>query len=58
MLSPVFTYNLNHAILHGLATVAKCKRYLVDGTNPALVCATTGGKLFVHSPHSRTIDQE
>lgn len=58
MLSPVYTYNLNHAILHGLATVAKCKHSSVDGTNPALVCATTGGKLFVHSPHSKNLEQK
>jgi Bardet-Biedl syndrome 2 protein len=47
MLAASFTFDTNQAILHGLVTVAK-----FDGKTPSLACATDGGKVFVHSPHS------
>ncbi len=29
-----------------------------DGKNPSLTCATTGGKLFIHSPHQVNANDE
>eukprot|EP01111_Echinosteliopsis_oligospora_P019714 TRINITY_DN9667_c0_g1_i1.p1 TRINITY_DN9667_c0_g1~~TRINITY_DN9667_c0_g1_i1.p1 ORF type:complete len:335 (+),score=75.94 TRINITY_DN9667_c0_g1_i1:107-1111(+) len=48
-LVPVFQFNLNHNILHGLVTVGK-----FDGKHPSLVCGTSSGKLFVHSSQDQS----
>eukprot|EP01105_Mastigella_eilhardi_P024274 TRINITY_DN6306_c0_g1_i1.p1 TRINITY_DN6306_c0_g1~~TRINITY_DN6306_c0_g1_i1.p1 ORF type:complete len:707 (+),score=207.40 TRINITY_DN6306_c0_g1_i1:35-2122(+) len=45
-LLPSFQLNLKHPILPNQATIAK-----YDGKHPSLTCATTSGKIFVHSPH-------
>lgn len=46
MLIPAFTIKLNNQIQQGLVVVGK-----FDGKYPALACATTGGKILLHSPH-------
>lgn len=48
MIIPAFQLTLNNTILPGLVTVGK-----YDGIHPSLTCATTAGKLFVHSPHQK-----
>jgi|Transcript_82697 Bardet-Biedl syndrome 2 protein len=47
-LTPAFELSLKNTIQEGLATVAK-----LNGTQPCLTCATSGGKVFIHSPHER-----
>ena len=47
MLAASFSFDTNQAIVQGLVTVAK-----FDGKSPSLACGTSGGKVFVHSPHS------
>ncbi|KAJ9455476.1 Bardet-Biedl syndrome 2 protein-like protein [Diplonema papillatum] len=46
--APGFELSLGNDILEGLADVG-----VYDGTHPALTCATSGGKIFVHCPHER-----
>jgi Bardet-Biedl syndrome 2 protein len=46
-ISPAFTLQLKNRIQPGLATVGK-----FDGEHPSLACATSGGKVFLHSPHT------
>eukprot|EP01112_Ceratiomyxa_fruticulosa_P008405 TRINITY_DN2178_c0_g3_i1.p1 TRINITY_DN2178_c0_g3~~TRINITY_DN2178_c0_g3_i1.p1 ORF type:complete len:691 (+),score=149.61 TRINITY_DN2178_c0_g3_i1:135-2207(+) len=48
MLIPAFHLSLNNTILSGLVTVGK-----FDGVHPSITCATSAGKLFVHSPHQK-----
>lgn len=48
MLIPAFQLHLNNAILQGLATIGH-----YDGKHPCLTCATSAGKVFIHSPHER-----
>jgi Bardet-Biedl syndrome 2 protein len=48
MLSTAFTIKLDQPILQGLVAVGK-----FDGQKPSLACATTGGKILLHSPHQR-----
>mmetsp|Transcript_51970 Transcript_51970/g.86425 ORF Transcript_51970/g.86425 Transcript_51970/m.86425 type:complete len:704 (+) Transcript_51970:55-2166(+) len=45
---PAFQLYLNNPIQHGLATVGK-----FDGQYPSLAAATSAGKIFIHSPHTR-----
>eukprot|EP00668_Euglena_longa_P011771 GGOE01014188.1.p1 GENE.GGOE01014188.1~~GGOE01014188.1.p1 ORF type:complete len:718 (-),score=178.66 GGOE01014188.1:160-2313(-) len=47
-LTPAFELSLKNSIQEGLATVAK-----YDGKHPCLTCATSGGKVFMHTPHER-----
>ncbi|XP_014663273.1 PREDICTED: Bardet-Biedl syndrome 2 protein homolog isoform X2 [Priapulus caudatus] len=49
MLVPVFDFKLKHRINPRMVTVGK-----YDGIHPCLTAATTGGKVFIHNPHSRT----
>eukprot|EP00731_Ephydatia_muelleri_P025424 Em0017g507a len=49
MFAPVFTLKLNQKIFPRLVTVGK-----YDGKHPSLTAATTGNKVFLHSPHRRT----
>jgi Bardet-Biedl syndrome 2 protein len=51
MLSPLYSFNLNQQIQEGLVTLAK-----FDGVKPNLVCATVGGKVFVHTPHDTKLE--
>lgn len=51
MLIPAFQISLNHSILPGLATIGK-----FDGQHASLICATDGGRLFVHSPEQDSGD--
>ncbi|XP_005107459.1 Bardet-Biedl syndrome 2 protein homolog [Aplysia californica] len=51
MLVPIFTLKLNHRVTPRAVAVG---RY--DGRHPALTCATTAGKVLVHSPHTKQID--
>nr|BAJ93985.1 predicted protein [Hordeum vulgare subsp. vulgare] len=46
MLSSLYNFKLIQPIQDRIVSLAKC-----DGNNPNLVCATLGGKLFVHTPH-------
>ncbi|KAK9814709.1 hypothetical protein WJX72_010246 [[Myrmecia] bisecta] len=46
MLIPAFQLHLTDAIQQRAVTVGK-----YDGVHPALTAATTGGKVFIHSPH-------
>eukprot|EP00899_Mesostigma_viride_P018346 jgi/Mesvir1/26512/Mv16169-RA.1 len=46
MLIPAFQLHLSDSILPGLACIGK-----YDGKYPALTCATSGGKMFMHNPH-------
>ncbi|KAK0055080.1 Bardet-Biedl syndrome 2 protein [Biomphalaria pfeifferi] len=48
MLVPIFTLKLNHKVVPQTVAVGK-----YDGRHPALTCATTGGKVLVHSPHTK-----
>lgn len=48
MLIPAFQLHLKDRILEGLATVGT-----YDGKHPSLTAATSGGKIFIHSPHTR-----
>lgn len=43
---PTFQLTLKDSIAHGQATIGK-----FDGQHGSLACATTGGKVFIHSPH-------
>ncbi|EQC35357.1 hypothetical protein SDRG_07069 [Saprolegnia diclina VS20] len=43
---PSFKLHMQQAILARLAKVGK-----FDGTHPSLTCATSSGKVFLHSPH-------
>eukprot|EP01012_Entosiphon_sulcatum_P024785 TRINITY_DN3001_c0_g1_i1.p1 TRINITY_DN3001_c0_g1~~TRINITY_DN3001_c0_g1_i1.p1 ORF type:complete len:716 (+),score=211.22 TRINITY_DN3001_c0_g1_i1:102-2249(+) len=47
-LIPAFAFALNNNIMEGMATVGK-----YNGSHPCLTCATSGGKVFVHTPHER-----
>eukprot|EP01036_Dinobryon_divergens_P026205 gene26205-34826_t len=46
MLNPAFNVKLGQQILSGLVVTGK-----FDGQTPSLACATTGGKIILHSPH-------
>eukprot|EP01006_Ploeotia_vitrea_P021632 TRINITY_DN54054_c0_g1_i1.p1 TRINITY_DN54054_c0_g1~~TRINITY_DN54054_c0_g1_i1.p1 ORF type:complete len:720 (-),score=84.74 TRINITY_DN54054_c0_g1_i1:1591-3750(-) len=48
-LVPAFTFDTNNPIQEGQATVGK-----YDGKHPCLTCATSGGKVFIHTPHEHT----
>eukprot|EP00607_Mallomonas_marina_P009864 CAMPEP_0182420674 /NCGR_PEP_ID=MMETSP1167-20130531/5644_1 /TAXON_ID=2988 /ORGANISM="Mallomonas Sp, Strain CCMP3275" /LENGTH=760 /DNA_ID=CAMNT_0024596939 /DNA_START=242 /DNA_END=2524 /DNA_ORIENTATION=+ len=43
---PAFTLNVGNQIIKGLVTIGK-----FDGKSPSLACATSGGKILLHSPH-------
>ncbi|XP_071104819.1 BBSome complex member BBS2-like [Haliotis cracherodii] len=49
MLVPIFTLKLNHKVNPHMVTIGK-----YDGTHPSLTCATTAGKVLIHSPHTRS----
>jgi Bardet-Biedl syndrome 2 protein len=51
MLIPAFQLHLNVPILEGLVVVGH-----YDGKHPCLTCATSAGKIFIHSPHERNED--
>ena len=46
MLNPAFNVKLGQQIFSGLVVSGK-----FDGKTPSLACATTGGKVLLHSPH-------
>ncbi|CAG9330233.1 BBS2 [Blepharisma stoltei] len=46
MLSSAYTFELNQAVLHSLATIS-----YFDGIHPTLACGITGGKVLIHTPH-------
>ena len=48
MLVTAYNFTLNHSLPQGLVTINK-----FDGINPALASWTTGGKILVHTPHSK-----
>jgi hypothetical protein len=53
MLVDAFEFSLKHPCPQGLVVLAKCTNsliliILVDGKNPSIACATTGGKVYVH----------
>ena len=48
MLVTAYNFSLNHTLPVGLITINK-----FDGQNPSLASATTGGKILVHTPHSK-----
>ena len=48
MLVTAYNFSLNHNLPVGLVTINK-----FDGQSPALASCTTGGKILVHSPHSK-----
>jgi len=48
-MNPTFTIKLEQQVLSGLAVTGK-----FDGKVPSLACATTGGKILIHSPHEVT----
>jgi Bardet-Biedl syndrome 2 protein len=50
---PAFRLNLGNPINHGQVVVGK-----YDGKRPSLTCATSAGKVFLHSPHNREEDYE
>ena len=53
MLIPAFKLQLNNPILKGLVDVGK-----YDGEHPSLTCATTAGKIFFHTPHDKSGQNE
>tara|TARA_B100000795_G_C22628593_1_gene371715 strand:+ start:95 stop:634 length:540 start_codon:yes stop_codon:yes gene_type:complete len=53
MLIPAFKLQLNNPILKGLVDVGK-----YDGEYPSLTCATTAGKIFFHTPHDKSGQNE
>jgi Bardet-Biedl syndrome 2 protein len=46
MLTSTFSIQLAHEVVTGLVTVGK-----FDGKHPSMACATTGGRVLIHSPH-------
>ncbi|KAK3597584.1 hypothetical protein CHS0354_030126 [Potamilus streckersoni] len=48
MLVPIFTLNFKHKVNPHMVTIGK-----YDGIHSSLTCATTAGKVFIHSPHNR-----
>ncbi|KAH9519143.1 Bardet-Biedl syndrome 2 protein [Bulinus truncatus] len=48
MFVPVFTLKLNHKVIPQTVAIG-----WYDGRHPALTCATAGGKVLVHSPHTK-----
>lgn len=48
MLVPIFTLNLKHKVNPHMVTIGK-----YDGIHSSLTCATSAGKVLVHSPHNR-----
>jgi Bardet-Biedl syndrome 2 protein len=50
MLVSAFEIKLGHQIQLGQVTCGK-----FDGKSPSLACATTGGKILLHSPHEKAI---
>eukprot|EP00727_Mastigamoeba_balamuthi_P010083 m51a1_g5698 putative bardet-biedl syndrome 2 protein homolog (629) ;mRNA; f:1021607-1024075 len=51
-LIPAFQLKLKNTILPNLASIGR-----FDAKHPSLTCATTAGKIFVHSPHLQTADE-
>jgi len=51
-LVPAFQFNLGQKVGQGKACIGK-----LDGENHSLACATTGGKILVHSPHAGETSQ-
>jgi Bardet-Biedl syndrome 2 protein len=45
---PAFTLKLGQQIQQNVVAIAK-----FDGKHPSLSCGTSGGRVFVHSPHGR-----
>lgn len=48
MLVTAYNFTLNHSLPQGLVTINK-----FDGENPSLASCTTGGKILVHTPHTK-----
>jgi Bardet-Biedl syndrome 2 protein len=48
MLVTAYNFTLNHSLPQNLVTINK-----FDGKTPSLACSTTGGKVLVHTPHSK-----
>lgn len=48
MLVTAYNFSLNHSLPVGLVTINK-----FDGQSPSLASSTTGGKILVHTPHSK-----
>ncbi|CAL1528312.1 unnamed protein product [Lymnaea stagnalis] len=51
MLVPIFTLKLNHKVIPRTVAIG-----WYDGKHPALTCATSAGKVLVHSPHTKQQD--
>ena len=49
MLIPAFKLQLGNEILVGKVCIG-----YYDGKHPSLTCATSAGKVFIHSPHDRS----
>ena len=49
MLIPAFKLNMGNEIMQGQVSVG-----YFDGKHPSLTCATSAGKVFIHSPHDRS----
>ncbi|CAM9633416.1 unnamed protein product, partial [Choristocarpus tenellus] len=47
--APAYTFHLNNPIEPGLVCIGK-----YDGKRPSLTCATSAGKILIHSPHERS----
>ena len=57
MLVAAYDFKLNHQVPQGLVTISKCNIFaleikIVDGIHPAMACATTGGKVLIHTPYA------
>jgi Bardet-Biedl syndrome 2 protein len=50
MLVTAYNFSLSHSLPQGLVTINK-----FDGKTPSLASCTTGGKILVHTPHSKEI---
>ena len=48
MLVTAYNFTLNHSLPQGLVTIGR-----FDGKTPSLASSTTGGKILVHTPHTK-----
>lgn len=53
MLVSAFEIKLGHEIRSGMVTFGK-----FDGKSPSLACATSGGKILLHSPHDKSLGSD
>jgi hypothetical protein len=67
-LVPAFRFDLKNTVVPGMITVGKCNvlslflllsiNRTVDGEHPNLACATVSGKVFIHDPFPKGVDEE